>query len=486
MARARLWIPFTALVILPFLPTEAAMAGSRVTMTPASGGSGTVVTMQGSGFGRSAPVKIKAGSRLLARARTNRRGSFSTTFTVFGAKRKPVRILTISGKHRLVNFFRRATSVTEPEASEIALSGQTRLRWSPSRGAPQSQIGLRGSRFRSRRRIQVSFGGRHVRLGRTGRSGGFARRLTVPRLPEGSYRVKLRIGRTRLGFSFRVTSDPVVVAAGDIACDPQEPSFNGGAGTPTACHMRQTADLVANASPDAVLAIGDTQYNSATLAEFRASYDPTWGAFKNITRPIPGNHEYGSAGAADYFKYFGNAAGDPRKGYYSFNIGAWHVIALNSNCSEPGINCAVGFAQEGWLRSDLEAHRNFCTLAFWHHPMFSSGQNGSHPTVRPFFDVLYEKGADLVLVGHDHDYERFAPQTPDGALDTVSGIRQFVVGTGGRDLQALRRARKANSEVGQSDTYGVMLLKLHPTSYDWQFVPEAGRTFRDSGTQGCH
>jgi hypothetical protein len=257
-------------------------------------------------------------------------------------------------------------------------------------------------------------------------------------------------------------------------------------GTADACHMRQTAQIVANASPDLLLVIGDAQYNSATLAEFRASYDPFWGQFKSITRPVPGNHEYGTRGAADYFSYFGSAAGDPQKGYYSFNVGAWHVIALNSNCTEPGINCAVGFAQEGWLRSDLQAHRNQCVLAFWHHEAFGSGQHGNHPTVRPFFSALYEMGADLVLVGHEHDYERFAPQTPDGALDTVNGIRQFVVGTGGHDLQALKKQLKPNSEVSQDQTYGVLMLRLHPTSYDWDFVPEAGKTFRDSGTQACH
>jgi hypothetical protein len=162
------------------------------------------------------------------------------------------------------------------------------------------------------------------------------------------------------------------------------------------------------------------------------------------------------------------------------------VIGLNSNCSEPGINCAVGFAQEGWLRADLNAHRNRCVLAFWHHPLFGSGQHGNHPTVRPFFNALYERGADLVLVGHEHDYERFAPQTPDGALDTVNGIRQFVVGTGGRDLQTFKRQVKPNSEVRNQDTYGVLMLRLHATSYDWEFVPEAGKTFRDSGSQACH
>ena len=411
MKRVRPWALLPALALLQMAPVDTAEAVSRVTMTPASGGAGTVVTLRGRGFGASDPVKVKAGFRILARTRTNRRGSFSARFTIFERRRKPLRILTISRSRRVANFFRSAATASEPEASEIALGRQTRFRWSPARGAPQSQIGLRGSRFRPRRRINVTFGGIRLKLGRTGRSGGFTRRLTVPRLREGVFPVTVRIGRTRLGFSFQVTSDPLVAVAGDIACDPQSPTFNGGLGTIDACHMRQTANLILNAAPDLVLVPGDVQYNSATLTEFRASYDPAWGAFKNITRPVPGNHEYGTRNAADYFKYFGALAGDP-KGYYSFNIGAWHVIGLNSNCSEPGINCAVGFAQEGWLRADLDAHRNRCTLAFWHHPMFSSGQHGSHPTVRPFFNALYERGADLVLVGHDHDYERFAPQTP--------------------------------------------------------------------------
>ena len=465
---------------------DRAEAVSRVTMTPASGGAGTVVTLRGRGFGASDPVKVKAGFKILARTRTDRRGSFSARFTIFERRRKPLRILTISRSRRVANFFRTAVSPTEPEASEIAFGRQTRFRWSPAKGAPQSHVGVRGSRFRPRRRINLRFGGVKLNLGRTGRSGGFTKRFTVPRLPSGVYPVRIKIGRTRLGFSYEVTSDPLVAVAGDIACDPQAPTFNGGLGTADACHMRQTASLITGAAPDLVLIPGDVQYNSATLSEFRASYDPAWGSFKSITRPVPGNHEYGTRDAADYYKYFGAAAGDSRKGYYSFNVGAWHVVGLNSNCSEPGINCAVGFAQEGWLRSDLDQHRNRCTLAFWHHPMFSSGQHGNHPTVAPFYNALYERGADLVIVGHDHNYERFAPQTPSGALDTVNGIRQFVVGTGGRDLQSLRRQRKPNSEIGQDDTYGVLMLRLHPTSFDWEFVPEAGRTFRDTGTQACH
>jgi Calcineurin-like phosphoesterase len=486
MTRARICAFSAGLACALVALAGTARADTRVTLAPASGNPGTQVTLTGAGFARSEPVKVKAGLRILAKTRTNRQGRFKVAFKIFQRRRKPLRVLTITPSRRVANFFRSGVSAEEPESSEIAFGRDARLRWSPQRGAPQSFLGLRGSHFRPKTRIRVSFAGKRSTLGRTGSSGGFARRLTVPKVSIGSHPVRIRIGGARLRFRFEVTPDPLVAAVGDIACDPQEPAFNGGMGTADACHMRQTAQIVANASPDLLLVIGDAQYNSATLAEFRASYDPFWGQFKSITRSVPGNHEYGTRGAADYFSYFGSAAGDPQKGYYSFNVGAWHVIALNSNCTEPGINCAVGFAQEGWLRSDLQAHRNQCVLAFWHHEAFGSGQHGNHPTVRPFFSALYEMGADLVLVGHEHDYERFAPQTPDGALDTVNGIRQFVVGTGGHDLQALKKQLKPNSEVSQDQTYGVLMLRLHPTSYDWDFVPEAGKTFRDSGTQACH
>jgi hypothetical protein len=249
--------------------------------------------------------------------------------------------------------------------------------------------------------------------------------------------------------------------------------------------MRQTSDLVLGAQPAAVLALGDTQYEAGTPLDFQASYHPTWGRFKSITRPVPGNHEYGHRGGAGYFEYFGAFAGEEPKGYYSFDVGAWHLIALNSNCTQPGVNCAKGFAQERWLRADLARHRESCMLAYIHDPLFSSGQGGGHPTVRDLVVALHQAGVELLLAGSDHDYERFAPQTPDGQLDPVSGIRQFVVGTGGRDLQSIKRV-KPNSEVRNDDTFGVLTLRLHPRSYDWEFLPEAGRSFRDSGSQACH
>lgn len=289
-----------------------------------------------------------------------------------------------------------------------------------------------------------------------------------------------------LGSAPAAAGDPVIAAAGDIACDPAAAAYNGGAGVKTQCRQRATSDLLLTIAPDAVLTLGDNQYSTGTYDQFMASYDPTWGRLKGITRPAVGNHEYGTAGAAGYFQYFGSAAGDPAKGYYSFDIGAWHVVALNSNCTV--VDCSAGSAQTQWLRADLAAHPAACTLAYWHHARFSSGPHGDESqsaAVAPLWQALYDAGADLVLNAHDHDYERFAPQTPAGAADAVRGLREFVVGTGGRSHYQVTTPI-ANSEVVDSTTFGVLALTLRATGYDWRFVPEAGATFTDSGSQTCH
>jgi len=278
--------------------------------------------------------------------------------------------------------------------------------------------------------------------------------------------------------------DPVIAAAGDIACDPSSGSFKGGVGTSTSCRQMATSDLMLGI-PDlaAVLPLGDDQYEDGSLDKFMASYEPSWGRLKSITRPVPGNHEYLTAGASGYYSYFGAAAGDPAKGYYSYDVGAWHLVALNSNCSQVG-GCGSGSPQLTWLRADLAAHPAKCTVAYWHHPLFSSGQHGNNSGVAPLWDALAAGGAELVLSGHDHDYERFGEQTSAGLADPA-GIRQFVVGTGGKNHYALT-GLKPNSEVQNVDTYGVLKLTLHESSYDWQFLPEPGKTFTDSGTQQCH
>jgi hypothetical protein len=276
---------------------------------------------------------------------------------------------------------------------------------------------------------------------------------------------------------------PRIAAAGDIACDPGDSGFDDGQGSGSACRQLATSDLLVGEGYAAVLVLGDIQYEDGAYGEFLASYDPSWGRVKSITKPVPGNHEYRSAGAAGYFRYFGAAARDPTKGYYSFDLGGWHLVALNSNCSAVG-GCGAGSPQEEWLRADLAAHRPLCTLAYWHHPRFSSGLHGSDSTYEAFWQALHDADADVVLVGHDHDYERFAPQDASGGLDGARGIREFVVGTGGKSLRAFRNVR-ANSEVRDRSSMGVLELKLGAAGYGWRFRPAVG-SFTDSGSAACH
>ncbi|MGQ0609194.1 MAG: phytase [Chloroflexota bacterium] len=277
--------------------------------------------------------------------------------------------------------------------------------------------------------------------------------------------------------------DPVIAVAGDIACDPGAPAFNGGAGTATECRQQATSDLLVGRGLTSVLIPGDIQYGDGAYAKFLRSYDLSWGRVNGITRPTPGNHEYGTAGAAGYFAYFGAAAGNPSQGWYSFDIGSWHVIALNSNCNVVG--CGAGSAQEQWLRADLAASAADCTLAYWHHPRFSSGTHGGDASVAAFWSALYEHGADVVLNGHDHDYERFAPQAPTGAADPDLGIRQFVIGTGGEGLRPFESIA-ANSEARNATDYGVLDLTLGGSGYAWEFIPVSGDTYTDAGTGTCH
>lgn len=233
-----------------------------------------------------------------------------------------------------------------------------------------------------------------------------------------------------------------------------------------------------------VFTLGDNAYPGGSAADFRNCYDPTWGRHKARTRPAAGNHEYIDPGASAYFNYFGPAAGDPKKGYYSYNLGAWHIVVLNTNCGQVG-GCSSGSAQEQWLRADLAANPAVCTLAIGHAPRFSSGPHGGNLEVQDFWKVLYSGGVDVVLAGHDHIYERFSPQDPSGKVDEERGIRQFIVGTGGNPLYPLK-GKAANSVVSKDGVYGVLKLTLHAAGYDWQFVPEAGKTFTDSGTAACH
>ena len=231
--------------------------------------------------------------------------------------------------------------------------------------------------------------------------------------------------------------------------------------------------------PGVVFAAGDNAYSNGTTADYTNCYAPTWGRHKTRTRPTPGNHEYNSGGGG-YYSYFGRLAGDSGIGYYSYDFARWHIVALNSNFS-----MATGSAQEQWLRADLAAHPTTCALAYWHHPRFSSGTNhGSSTLPQPLWQALFDAGADVIVVGHEHHYERFAPQQPNGTADPTNGIRQFVVGTGGAALYPFGPPI-ANSEVRNNTTHGVIKLTLNPAAYAWRYITTAGAV-ADSGSGSCH
>ncbi len=265
----------------------------------------------------------------------------------------------------------------------------------------------------------------------------------------------------------------VILAAGDIAsCDTEADEA--------------TAELL-GATEGTVLALGDEAYPRGTAREFEECYDPSWGRFKGRTRPVPGNHEYYTEGARGYFGYFGEAAGDPEEGYYSYDLGSWHVVALNSNCEE--VRCGPGSPQRRWLEEDLAANGQArCTLAYMHHPRFSSGEKhgSTDGGVQRLWEALYEANTDVVLSAHEHNYERFSAQDPQGRADPERGIRQFVVGTGGAaENYAIDRPIE-NSEAHADRTDGVLEVKLQPGGYEWRFVAVEGAGFVDSGSAECH
>ena len=281
--------------------------------------------------------------------------------------------------------------------------------------------------------------------------------------------VSLASRETRSKPRIRVETAPVLLAAGDIA----------------SCRSagdEATAALLEGA-PATIAAVGDLAYPRGSADEFANCYEPSWGWFKATTRPAAGNHDYATPGAAAYFDYWGAAAGLRGSGYYSYELGSWHVVVLNSNCRF--VSCSRGSPQETWLRNDLALHRTRCTVAYFHHPLFSSTLGTATPAMQPLWQVLYDADADLVLNGHAHNYQRFAPQSPSGAADPARGVREFVVGTGGYSHHPAGPPIP-NQETVDDTTFGVLRLMLLETRYAWRFVPQSGGVFADAGTAPCH
>ncbi|MBI5310634.1 MAG: metallophosphoesterase [Actinobacteria bacterium] len=266
-----------------------------------------------------------------------------------------------------------------------------------------------------------------------------------------------------------------VVALGDVACAPGE------AVTDTRCRQDQVAALTRSLAPEQLWLAGDLQYSIGAGEAFSGSFDSAFGEFRSIWRPVPGNHEYYTPGATGYYGYFGRSAGDPRRGYYSFDAGAWHVVALNSNCDD--VPCGYGSAQLRWLARDLKANPNRCVAAIWHHPRYSSGKHGDDPRMRPFWRTLVKARAELAITGHDHHFEAFLPQDENGVLRPRSGLRQFVIGTGGRSLYSTPGSAN-NSQALVQDHFGALVLKLRPGDWSWRFASESGLTLA-SGDGRC-
>jgi acid phosphatase type 7 len=267
------------------------------------------------------------------------------------------------------------------------------------------------------------------------------------------------------------TQTVTLVGAGDIAgCD-----FK---------HDSKTARLLGKI-PATVFTLGDSVYPDGTRKQFRDCYDPTWGKYKKRTRPSVGNRDYETSGAEPYFDYFGWRAGKPSRGYYSYDLGAWHIVALNSNCKEVG-GCEWRSAQGHWLRRDLDRHRARCTLAYFHHPLYASGSGYDSPEVKPFWHILYNHHAEVILNGHAHRYERFARIKPSGARSLAKGIRQFIVGTGGAPGGSQHGPNDPRVQAKKVGAPGVLKLDLGSGFYHWKFVPVAGRNYTDSGRARCH
>lgn len=481
------------LAVLPAIVLAAPVHAATVTVTPARAVAGTVVAVKGSGARPGRLVALSIGTRSRpVRVRANRGGRFSATVPVpRRARLGPAQLVIRLGRRRVeagVRIGRQRESV--PSSRTVSSRGANVL-LVPTGAKPGGGVRMAGQ-VRGRGMVAIGLGRRRLARTRAGRRGRFSLSFRAPGAPAGPRTLWLRARRVRMAVPFRIELPPPppaapagtvrMAAAGDIACPPSEgprPGF---------CQQAATADLVAGLHPDLVAALGDQQYESGTIEEFRASYDRSWGRFKAITRPVAGNHEYGVPGAAGYFDYFGSRAGPRPDGYYSFDAGAWRVLALNSNCKKVG-GCGPGSPQYTWLRSELARTQSTCVMALWHHPLYTAsfypGEESSF--MAPMFGLLEDAGADLVLTGHAHSYERFAPQTASGRVDRVKGVREFVIGSGGEDHRSIfRPLRPANLEAGSDTDFGVLGLTLRPSGYSWEFAAMQPSLFRDSGSAACH
>jgi hypothetical protein len=416
---------------------------------------------------------------------------------------------------RLVVTTAPASGPSVPPSPSVQPTPSTTAGRSTTATGGATQSATVGTAFGAPLAVQVTDGGRPVAAtpvtftappsGASATFPGGAASVTVTTNADGRATTTVTAGATTGAYAVTATSpgseaatfaltntDPRIVAAGDIACT------QGKTPTASTCQQLATSDLAIGLRPDAVLPLGDDQYELGSLSDFQAMYDPSWGRLNAISRPIPGNHEWGYIGTAveptggtGYFTYFGDRSHPLAPGcttnctsWYSYEIGSWHVVALDSQCTVVG-GCNPGNPQYKWLQADLAAHPAQCTLAYWHIPLFSSSQD-HQPDMQAIYTLLSTKGADVVLNGHAHFYERFAPQDAAGAADPARGLAEFIVGSGGRNFFAVRATPAANSAARIANTFGVLEMTLSGGGYSWNFVGPSGSTARDSGAATCH
>lgn len=513
----------------------AAPAGAaELTVDPALAAPGSELSIHGAGMPPAQAGRLVIGG-VVTGFRVRGDGTFSALVRVPGeaAPGSAVTAVARVGARRVAAVVR-VTGATDPGSAVAARSSGEWIRVRPTRVRAGQIVRADGHGFRRRALVRVWLGERRLRTLRASGRGGFRARVRVPAgIVAGRYALRIVAGGRRLVLHVRVDPDtgpigaplepspapakrtpppptpaPVseqttppppdalVAAVGDIACAPSDAAFNDGAGTTASCRQRQVSDVVVGAAPDALLDLGDNQYEAGELSNYLDVYDPTFGRANSVVYPALGNAEYKTPGAQGFFSYFGQSgvldriaatatdASHLSSGYYSFDVGAWHLIALNSNCAEVR-GCGIDDPQERWLRADLAAHPRRCTLAYWHHSRFNSGALGDDVATGAFWSALYDAHAEVVLGGHsNHHYERFARQNPAGQRDT-NGVRQFIVGTGGESHGQPGPTRQAASEVVDYTSYGVLLLTLRADRYEWRFAPEPGGSFTDSGTDLC-
>jgi acid phosphatase type 7 len=455
-------------------------------IAPFEAGRGQGVLVRGNGFGAGSRIVVTMAGKQVAQAVANSIGNFATGFAVPpGTGPGTYPIVSQAGGRQVRASLRVVPGRRAPLAVATSSTGAT-LTTSATSGRPGRGIHVTATGLPPNKPVVVTLGGQRVASGKAGPGGGFSRWFGIPRQSVGRHELRVGSGRLLLKsyvdvLPSRLRAWPAgggarMVAVGDIACQP------GQRRSPAACQQQATAQLAEELNPSVVAMLGDMQYSAGAIAAFAGSFDAAWGPLKSRMRPTTGNHEYLTPGAAGYFAYFGSAAAPPNS-WYSYNLGTWHIVVLNSNCIGI-VDCSPGSAQVNWLRADLASHPRACTLAYFHHPRFSSAGHFLTSRTNSLWQALYDHGVDVVLNGHAHVYERFAPQDILGHAAPGRGIVQFTVGSGGVNHDRFVGIR-GNSAV-RSSAFGVLALALRPAGYRWSFLTTPVGRIRDGGSASCH